>query len=56
MAISFELALNDLFKIDSSIADLDAAVDQKYINISNTSRIHIDIFIERKQSLHKHQN
>jgi hypothetical protein len=31
MARSFSLALNDLFKIDSSIADLDAKVDQKYV-------------------------
>jgi hypothetical protein len=29
MARSFSLALNDLFKIDGSLADLDAAVDQK---------------------------
>lgn len=31
MARSFSLALNDLFKIDGSLADLDAAVDEKYI-------------------------
>ena len=31
MARSFSLALNDLFKIDGSLADLDAAVDQKYV-------------------------
>tara|TARA_R110002060_G_scaffold30563_1_gene41035 strand:- start:1860 stop:1982 length:123 start_codon:yes stop_codon:yes gene_type:complete len=29
MAKSFSLALNDLFKIDNSIADLDAAVSEK---------------------------
>ncbi|KAK0100575.1 hypothetical protein ONS95_007033 [Cadophora gregata] len=29
MARSFSLALNDLFKIDNSIADLDAAVSEK---------------------------
>jgi hypothetical protein len=31
MARSFSLALNDLFKIDNSIADLDAAVSEKYV-------------------------
>jgi hypothetical protein len=30
MAKSFSLALNDLFKIDNSLADLDAAVSEKY--------------------------
>ena len=30
MARSFSLALNDLFKIDNSLADLDAAVSEKY--------------------------
>ncbi|KAK6581954.1 hypothetical protein PZA11_005651 [Diplocarpon coronariae] len=30
MAQSFSLALNDLFKIDNSLADLDAAVSEKY--------------------------
>jgi hypothetical protein len=29
MARSFSLALDDLFKIDNSIADLDAAVNEK---------------------------
>jgi hypothetical protein len=29
MALSFSAALNDVFKIDNSLADLDAAVDQK---------------------------
>jgi hypothetical protein len=29
MARSFSLALNDLFKIDNSVADLDAAVFEK---------------------------
>ena len=29
MARSFSAALNDVFKIDNSLADLDAAVDQK---------------------------
>jgi hypothetical protein len=29
MAKSFSLALNDLFKIDNSITDLDAAVSEK---------------------------
>jgi len=31
MARSFSLALNDLFKIDNSLADLDAAVSEKYV-------------------------
>ena len=31
MARSFSLALNDLFKIDNSLADLDAAVSEKYL-------------------------
>lgn len=30
MAKHFSLALDDLFKMDNSIADLDAAVDEKY--------------------------
>jgi hypothetical protein len=34
MARSFSLALNDLFKIDNSIADLDAAVSEKYVAVS----------------------
>jgi hypothetical protein len=29
MARSFSASLNELFKIDNSLADLDAAVDQK---------------------------
>jgi hypothetical protein len=29
MARSFSAALNDVFKIDNSLADLDAAVEQK---------------------------
>lgn len=29
MARSFSAALNDVFKIENSLADLDAAVDQK---------------------------
>ncbi|KAH8687566.1 hypothetical protein BGZ60DRAFT_522215 [Tricladium varicosporioides] len=35
MAKSFSLALNDLFKIDNSIADLDAAVSEKKKAVSN---------------------
>jgi uncharacterized coiled-coil protein SlyX len=35
MARSFSLALNDLFKIDNSIADLDAAVSEKKRSVSN---------------------
>jgi hypothetical protein len=35
MARSFSLALNDLFKIDNSIADLDAAVSEKSVIASN---------------------
>jgi hypothetical protein len=31
MARSFSLALNDLFKIDNSLADLDAAVSEKCV-------------------------
>jgi hypothetical protein len=34
MARHFSVALDDLFKIDNSIADLDAAVDQKYASLS----------------------
>lgn len=32
MAKHFSLALDDLFKMDNSIADLDAAVDEKYFS------------------------
>ncbi|KAH8757008.1 hypothetical protein BGZ57DRAFT_339369 [Hyaloscypha finlandica] len=35
MARSFSLALNDLFKIDNSLADLDAAVSEKKRAVSN---------------------
>jgi len=35
MARSFSLALNDLFKIDNSIADLDAAVSEKKRAVSS---------------------
>jgi hypothetical protein len=34
MARSFSLALNDLFKIDNSLADLDASVSEKYLSLS----------------------
>ncbi|KAH8601816.1 hypothetical protein B0O99DRAFT_680932 [Bisporella sp. PMI_857] len=34
MAKSFSLALNDLFKIDNSVADLDAAVSEKKHKVS----------------------
>ena len=34
MARSFSLALNDLFKIDNSLADLDAAVYEKCVTLS----------------------
>lgn len=34
MARSFSNALNDLFKIDNSLADLDAAVEEKSVNLS----------------------
>ena len=36
MARSFSLALNDLFKIDNSLADLDAAVYEKYVPLPLT--------------------
>jgi len=36
MARHFSVALDDLFKIDNSIADLDAAVDQKYASLSHS--------------------
>lgn len=35
MARSFSLALNDLFKIDNSVADLDAAVSEKKQKVSS---------------------
>jgi len=35
MARSFSLALNDLFKIDNSLADLDAAVSEKKQKVSS---------------------
>ncbi|KIN01703.1 hypothetical protein OIDMADRAFT_196162, partial [Oidiodendron maius Zn] len=40
MARSFSLALDDLFKIDNSIADLDAAVSEKKMKVtSQTSEL-----------------
>jgi hypothetical protein len=35
MARSFSAALNDVFKIDNSLADMDAAVEQKYATQSD---------------------
>jgi len=33
MAKSFSAALDDMFKMDNSIADLDAAVAEKYVQL-----------------------
>jgi len=37
MARSFSLALNDLFKIDNSLADLDAAVSEKCVRVTSAT-------------------
>lgn len=66
MARSFSLALNDLFKIDNSLADLDAAVSEKYQTLpptTTTTTPHIacnanprSSRAEKRQSPHKHPN
>jgi hypothetical protein len=50
MARSFSLALNDLFKIDNSLADLDAAVYEKYLP---PSTLLIPCNVDPKPFLHR---